>query len=55
MFAEKIKILAINDEGNKFIKAKTGRINDKVLSLNNVNYFDIKKNTCNNGFKNIKY
>ncbi len=45
MFAENIKILSINNNGNnEFIHAENGFLNNKNFKLNNVNYFNILDN-----------
>ena len=41
MFAENIKILSINKNGNDFLQSKNGIIKKKNFILNDVNYFNI--------------
>ncbi len=45
MYAENIKILSVNDNENEFFHSKKGKIVGKNFILNDVNYFDIQKDT----------
>ena len=42
MYAKNIKILLINDNSNKFIIAKNGKIKKNIFLLENVKYYDFK-------------
>ena len=48
MSATNIKILLINEESNKFILAENGEFNKNIFALNNVKYYDFKKEEYNN-------
>ena len=48
MYASNIKILLTKNDSTKFIMAKEGEFNDNIFLLNNVKYYDFKKEEYKN-------